>query len=241
MNSHDSQSHVKGDPPPGLFRDRLTSVLTLIIRPMTVDRNFERGQHVVWRSRPRGVVGFTLPAIVVEDSKAAIALFQPTGTVMKQRSGVRGGPRGRNLVQWDGTHVDFTYDRPSSLRLHVPGTGFEVIRHWTGTGFKWWYINLVDPWTRTQLGFDSCDLTLDIVTDPEMSTWKWKDEDEFAWRIERGDFDSAEAERIRAEGLRAVQLMEARSFPFVEEEWGRFHPDEAWSTPVLPADWYVIV
>lgn len=55
---------------------------------------------------PGRVIGYTLPAIVVADEDEAIVLFQPTGTVVKRRAGVRGGPRGPQLLAWGGGHED---------------------------------------------------------------------------------------------------------------------------------------
>jgi hypothetical protein len=200
---------------------------------------WSRGEHVIWRSRPDDVVGFTFPAIVVEDSDDIIALFQPTGAICKRRSGTRGGPSGRNMVSWDGSHVDWTFDKPSTIRLHVPSSGFELIRSWTGESYEGWYINLVEPWTRTRRGFDTWDRILDVVADDDMTSWHWKDEDELAWAVDRGAITTEEAERFRAEGLRAIELMRTRRFPF-DADWSRFAPDSSWPIPVLPEDWDVV-
>ena len=64
---------------------------------------WERGAHVVVRSRPEGAVGYTFPAIVVCDTRELMALYQPSGSVCKRRNGERGGPNGRNMVSWDGS------------------------------------------------------------------------------------------------------------------------------------------
>lgn len=83
---------------------------------------------MAWRSRPQQTIGYCSPQRVVVDGDV-IVLFQASGTVCKRRSGRRGGPGGRQLIEWDGTHVDVVFDRPSNARLHVQGTAHTVIRN----------------------------------------------------------------------------------------------------------------
>jgi hypothetical protein len=72
--------------------------------------SWPRGASVVLRSRPQGTVGYTFPAIVVRDSPELIVLFQPSGTTCKRRHGSR-GPKGRNMLVWDGSYVDVVFDQ----------------------------------------------------------------------------------------------------------------------------------
>ncbi len=109
---------------------------------------------------------------------------------------------------------------------------------WDGvTGeFLCWYINLQEPLRRTPVGFDSMDLALDIVISPDCSMWRWKDEDEFAEMIGLGLLSPSEAQAIRAEGEKVIQLAESNQPPFCDgwETWSA--PDE-WQIPEFPADW----
>lgn len=201
-----------------------------------VGSRFRRGEAVVWRSRPQGSIGYTLPATVVTDGPGFTLLFQPSGTICKRRAGRRGGPQGRNLVEWNGLHEDVRYTGPSTARLHVHGSGFEVVRAWHHDAYHGWYINLVDPWTRTELGFDTCDRTLDIVVDDDLAAWAWKDEDEFAYALERGSLSNQQAERVRQSGHAALNLLRERAFPF-DRDWSEFAPEADWPVPALPANW----
>jgi hypothetical protein len=58
------------------------------------------GTSVVWRSRPGGRIGYTLSAWVVADTPVYTVLYQPAGSICMQRTGVRSGPNGRNLIAW---------------------------------------------------------------------------------------------------------------------------------------------
>ncbi|MBK7453347.1 MAG: DUF402 domain-containing protein [Anaerolineales bacterium] len=47
---------------------------------------------------------------------------------------------------------------------------------------------------------------LDIVISPDMSTWEWKDEDEFIESQKEGHYSIEKAREIWAEGERAIRL-----------------------------------
>ena len=157
---------------------------------------WQRGASVAVRSRPIGKVGYTFPAIVVRDSPDLIALFQPAGTTCKRRTGERGGPKGRNMVAWDGSYED-VIPEISTIHVWVPGDAYWVIRHWNGDAFDGWYINLADPWQRTAIGFDTLDHLLDVVVAPDRASWRWKDEDELAWAVQRAQYAPEQAKEIR--------------------------------------------
>ena len=80
-------------------------------RPPSSDATAPRfvpGQPIVWRSvdRHKREVHTVWPRVTVTDRDDLIALYLPAGTVGKQRSGERGGPRGRMLITWDGGYRD---------------------------------------------------------------------------------------------------------------------------------------
>ena len=54
------------------------------------------------------------------------------------------------------------------------------------SGEQWgWYVNFQEPYRRTERGIETMDLALDIIAEPDRSSWRWKDEDEFALLIEQ--------------------------------------------------------
>ena len=195
---------------------------------------WERGSSVAVRSRPDGVIGYCLPAIVVADTDRLVALFQPEGTVCKRRTGRRSGPRGRNLLAWDGSHEDIVTDY-SSLHVWVPDDAYWVICGWDGAAFDGFYINLAEPWRRTAIGFDTADRILDIVVSPDRSSWEWKDEDELAWAVQASKVTTQQAAEVRRQGTEAVVRMQNGAPPF--HEWSDLQPDPGWSVPMLPTSW----
>jgi hypothetical protein len=105
-------------------------------------------------------------------------------------------------------------------------------------GVKWdaswrfvgWYVNLQAPLQATGLGFDTCDLALDVEVAPD-GIWAWKDEDDFAEAQALGVLDRAAAAAVRGEGERVIA---ERPWPTGWESW---RPDPAWTFPPLPDDW----
>ena len=198
------------------------------------------GDQVVWRSRPQGHIGYVIPTTVVSDTATVTVLYQANGSICKRRNGHRDGPQGRNLSEksWDGSHIDRIWTGPSTLRLHVWGSSYAIIRSWNFDMdcAQGWYINLEKGWRRTAIGFDSQDFVLDIRVADDRSSWIWKAEDELAWSVASGKYLPEEVEAIRSEGLRAIQALEAGIWPF-QDDWSAWQPDINWPIAILPSKW----
>lgn len=74
------------------------------------------------------------------------------------------------------------------------------------------------------------DLALDIIVEPDRSSWRWKDMDEFEMFRRRGLIDEATAERVLSEAEQVIGRVEADAPPFNSDgpEW---RPDPSWATP----------
>ncbi|MER6127490.1 DUF402 domain-containing protein [Streptomyces sp. NPDC001795] len=103
-----------------------------------------------------------------------------------------------------------------------------------GCSLRNWYINFERPSVRHAYGFDTFDLFVDLVVDADLSTWRWKDQDEYAQARRLGivtDTDHAQVEEARAQ---AVAWVTERSGPFSEaDRWAAWRPDPTWPTPIL--------
>lgn len=208
---------------------------------VTVAR-WSKGAEVAWRSILADGIGTVLSGYIVEDSDIAQAIFQPTGAPRRRRTGDRGGPSGRNMLPggWDGGHEEDPFHGPSVVRVHVPGSHFSVIRKWDSAQktFHGWYINLEQPWVRTEIGFDSRDDILDIVASDDMSSWGWKDADELEWSVEVGKVSPADADAAYRAGRGAIERLESRRWPFDEAGWNRLMPSSDWGIPQMPNRWF---
>jgi hypothetical protein len=202
--------------------------------------SWEPGAAIVRRSVKDGVVRSGHAMRVVQDEPELIALYLCPGSVGMQRKGRRGGPGGRQMLPdgWTGEYEERTWHSAHLLILYRPGDAYSVSLFWREADgvLDYWYVNLEDPWRRTALGFDTWDHTLDIVVTADLSSWRWKDEDELAWAQENGLFTAEQAGAIRAEGARAARAIEARAWPY-QEGWERWRPEPRWGPLALPPGW----
>jgi len=138
-----------------------------------------------------------------------------------------------------GAYEDYVWHTHRALFLHCPGEAHSIGLFWRDEDgeFRYWYVNLEVPWRRSRVGFDTWDQALDLVVAPDVSSWAYKDEDEFARWQEDGIISPAEAEAIRAEAARAIAAIERRAAPYCDG-WEQWVPDPSW-TPLtkMPANW----
>lgn len=206
-----------------------------------VGRHFTPGQQIAHRSvnKDAGAVLTVLPQIVVRDELRMIVTYLPAGTMTKRRTGVRnGGPRGRQLVVWDGGHEDRAWTGTDVLTIYRPGDGYSLWSAWNAADGQhaWWYVNMEEPWRRTSIGFDSRDLWLDLWREPSAREWHRKDDDELDWAVEAGHCLAGRASEIRAEAERAMEAIAARTPPF-DVDWATWRPDPEWPIPRVPTNW----
>ncbi len=187
----------------------------------------------------RGVgskVFWAFPTIVVKDEPDLIVLYMPAGVLGRN---VAHKPTTKELFSpTDIKIVECTWQRTDVLMLIVPTEAFSTYIMWeTGTkNLICWYANLQEPIRRTSIGFDTMDNMLDIIISPDMTEWKWKDDDEFMEAQKAGFYSSKRARDIQSEGEKAVRLItsERRS---LYEEWKEWQADPEWELPKLSPLW----
>ena len=187
-----------------------------------------------------GRVSRVFPVSVVADDAHGIALFIGAGTRIRARTAPDGTPIPRALPYrerfslpwrlgddvWSGHHV---------LMLTPLGAAHSCWAHWDDAwAFEGWYVNLQRPLQPTRFGWDTADDVLDLVVEPDLSSWRWKDEDELRDAVEVGRFTPDEARELYQEGERALGRLERRAWPF-DREWSAWRPDPAWPRPQLDA------
>jgi hypothetical protein len=163
---------------------------------------FAAGTEIVWRSRPKGEIGYVFGCRVLVDDPDMVAIVQPTGAPVVRRLGARGGPQGRTLLpdKWNGKRATSVWNQPPVVRLHPVGRSYSVIRTWVAAErrFAGWYVNLEQPWVRTTIGFDSRDDILDVVVSDDLGACRLKDEDELALAVGLAQIAMDDANAIRA-------------------------------------------
>ncbi|MYW70139.1 DUF402 domain-containing protein [Streptomyces sp. SID8379] len=124
----------------------------------------------------------------------------------------------------------------TELLLWKPaGAWYSVNAFYTADGLRNWYINFERPARRRPDGFDTFDLAVDLVVEPDLTAFSWKDEDEYAHARRLGVITDAEHLAVKAARDEVVAMIEARSGILAEAAgWAawRWAPD--WATPLLP-------
>ena len=169
---------------------------------------------------------------VVEDTGELLVLHMPEGSPLGFAPDFFGGPHpwsGRD--RWSGHGV---------LQLQRPGDMHAVWVFWAGPGRELaaWYVNIQEPFRRTVIGFDTQDLELDLVVEPDGS-WSFKDDEQLEPWVARGRWTREEIAAIRAEGARLGAELDAGR-RWWSEEWAAWQPDPSWRPPELPEGWDVV-
>jgi predicted RNA-binding protein associated with RNAse of E/G family len=198
------------------------------------------GDPALLRNVWRGHVMSALPTTVVEDSPERVVLYLQQGTPIRWIDGVPMPvwvERGHRTIAraWDDTHRIFIWPRGRAHAvsfLREAATGNEAC----------FYVDALEPWRQTALGWDTCDQELDVVAWPDLSEWFWKDEAEFDERVQLGLLSEQDATVARAELESAIADIEARRGVFAEaEHWRTWRPDPSWPIPPLPDGWDVVL
>ena len=186
-------------------------------------RQFEPGQTIEMREVWSGKTWELRFGVVVHDEPEVITIFTAAGTPARVAADASGGRLRLPAGDWQLIDVLVPEDR-SYLAVHPPGASHSVLLIWDGAfRLQHWYINLESELQRTKRGFDYEDRVLDVIVEPDMSSWRWKDEDELAEAVELGLFTAQQAAEFRAEGERALEWLLSRRPPY-DREWLSWRP-----------------
>ena len=182
------------------------------------------------------------PQVVIHDGDDYLAIASVPGSTWATRD-----VPGRNAMPVEDRITMYLneelvaewYERTASgavLSLHPPGVAHCYRLFWhTDWSFRMWYVNLEDPYVRTDRGIQVNDHTLDVTATAALD-WSWKDEPEFEALTKARAIPIDKAKAIRAEGERTIRRIEAREWPF-NEPWPDWRPDPAWPVPKIADYW----
>ncbi|HEY7467161.1 MAG TPA: DUF402 domain-containing protein [Dehalococcoidia bacterium] len=182
------------------------------------------------------------PQVVVEDEPECLAIVSMPGMTWMTRD-----VPGRTAMTVDDRIELYMkeelnhdwYERTGHgavLTLHPQEAAHCIRLFWDAEWrLRFWYVNLEDPYVRTDRGIQVNDHTLDVVVTPGLD-WAWKDEPEFEALTSAGKIPVEKARAIRAEGERVIRRVEAREWPF-NEPWPDWRPDASWAAPQIRDHW----
>lgn len=203
---------------------------------------FQAGQTVILREMWDGKIWSARPAIVVQDNPGLMAFYIPAGTVSRRRTASDGSPAtvdNRVRSEWILSE-EFEQPEHERLKLTIPGSGYSVIifGDFRAGTLSLWYINLEEPIGRTRFSYDYIDLLLDVIASPDLSEWRWDDEDELEKVVKAGLISPLKVATLYREGERVVAWLQSGKSPF--NGWEKWCPDPSWQIPTLPVGWDVI-
>jgi hypothetical protein len=209
--------------------------------------SFEPGRIIMHRNVRHGRVGWVRPARVISDDERGLLVWVAEQSPIAYEVAADGRLiRSMPFAEWVTLsyrpHVD-TWAGPGVLKFLPAGAAHSVWWFFESDGgpFAGWYVNLEEPGVRWDdgnvAGVDMVDQDLDIWVPPDRR-WRWKDEDEFAERLDFPEhYWVSDSAAVRAEGERVVKMIEAGEFPF-DGTWVDFRPDPQWPVPQeLPEGW----
>ena len=187
----------------------------------------------------QGQVLSAIAAYLLETTATHVAVHVPVGAPGFVRDGVRDGPRGGFLrpANFEATFLRSAWWGFDAVFIHRFGDNWSTWR-WIDVVGQWRpgaYLNLEESWRTSPIGWDTVDLTLDVIVTAD-STVVYKDEDELAWAEEQQVYDHDEAERIRRIGREAHAHASAGGWP-LHVDWTRWQPAPSSALPTLDPDW----
>ncbi|MEU3188907.1 DUF402 domain-containing protein [Streptomyces sp. NPDC006923] len=213
-------------------------------------RSFEAGQTVVRRDVYRSGRVWTEQALrVVDDTGAALVTACVPGTEVRWPSlyakALADGDRAVRTEAFDAmatgewSLADGVWQETEMLMWKPPAAWFSINAFYVPDGdgrrLRNWYVNFEQPTRRTREGFDTFDLTVDLVVDPDLSRWTWKDEDEYAHVRRLGIISDAEHRAVEDARAEVLGMLADRSGLFAAaDRWAAWRWEPAWPVPRLP-------
>jgi protein associated with RNAse G/E len=205
---------------------------------------FPQGSTVVRRDVLRGKVWSAAPFRVIQGTGTVLMLacwpgvemLAPTTWIQWLRTGDDAVRKQaiHNLASGRWELDRWVWRDTTVLARFEAGQYFSVSRFFDAEGrCGGWYIDFVRPFQRTPIGIDSFDLLLDLVVTADLSSFRWKDEDEYAQGRRLGLIDDALHQHVGTARQQVVSLIESRQGPFADD-WSSWKRDPAWPVPALP-------
>lgn len=195
---------------------------------------FDPGEAVTYRELWLDRVMTAMPMRVVADDHDTTVLYLASGSRFQAARAPGGGPV-RDLANW--VSVSATWSGGSLIRLLPSGCWYCIdLEFDANREFRGYYVNFQEPMRRTVFGYDTVDLVLDVVVDPD-GTARLKDEEDFDDAVAAGHIANDVAVRIREEARRVLRMVERDGAPANAEPWLRWRPSESWDSPTLAGGW----
>lgn len=188
-------------------------------------RFFQPGEKFVTRDVHRGRLRAAVATTVVEDTAERTVLYLQQGAEFCLPANAE-GVLTKDLTEatqllplrWEGHDFARRAILQEQIAIALTGDAHAVLLRRSGVErtIDEWYVNLQAPFRRSGAGFDTTDHALDLILSPDLSSHRWKDEDE----------------RVLAHAAR-------RDPPF-DHAWEEWRPCPEWVAPDVRVGWDVV-
>jgi uncharacterized protein DUF402 len=167
-----------------------------------------------------------VPVFVVRDDDELLATYIARGAPFTLPAGPWPTATGRH--PW---HGKLAWEGHGTLSLQRPGDAYAILVFWFGDEreFRGWYVNFQEPFRRTEAGYETQDLELDIWV-PRTGGWEWKDAHLLERRVAEGRFTSEQVAATWAAGHSVTALLDAHNH-WWSDEWASWTPPPGWDAP----------
>jgi protein associated with RNAse G/E len=213
-------------------------------------KNFwKAGESCVLRGIVNRQVWLAQSVVVVKDGPQQTVLLLMPGAECAFPEGYWRWRKNKDFSQgtrWQEARSDhihlrkFVWQTNRLLMFLEPEKYYACFMFWDQASdqFNSYYINFQLPYRRSACGFDTLDLDLDIVIDPDFH-WEWKDEEEYQAGIREGGILDEWVQGIERAQLEVFERIRQRSDP-INGAWLTWRPDPGWTAPGLPEHWQVV-
>jgi len=199
------------------------------------------GASVVIRGIFNGYICHAQSVIVVKDTPQETALALLPGAECVDLEGYLSGKQ-NSKRRWDFKDKPFELERYTwhtnrLLLLIEPQNYYSTIYFWRDESdeFLCYYINFQLPCRRSSVGFDTLDLELDMVINPDFS-WEIKDHDDYQKGLEQGTILHEWTTSIETSKNEVLEKIALKQYP-LDNSWLHWQPEQSWVAPKLPIDW----
>jgi hypothetical protein len=214
-----------------------------------VTEYWKAGESCVLRSIVNNQVWLAQSVIVVKDMPEETVLLLMPGAQCafpegywhwRKNKDFSHGTRWQEAKQDYITLREFSWEKNRILIFLEPEKFYSCFLFWDNASgqFICYYINFQLPYHRSHCGFDTLDLDLDIVIDPQYN-WEWKDEDEYQAGISEGGIQYEWVKEIEKSQEEVFDRINKRHYP-LDGSWLKWQPIPTWLPPKLPESWQVV-
>ena len=202
---------------------------------------FQPGDHVLYQGVYENRVWHAQSMVVVKDTAEETALAVYPGMECAAPRGYVNGRQTWNrwkdylAARWD--MQPYTWHTNRFLVLLYPKKYYSINLMWNHAEnrFLCYYINFQLPFQRTKPGFQTLDLEIDLVINPDYS-WHWKDEEEYKEGIELKVIRPEWVDNIETAKQEILEKLKQIQYP-LNKDWINWIPDSEWTLPRLPSNW----